>query len=74
MLSLESAESNTKYNIASNIYGKLFFAGVSIRRESFHPEVYKRAAYNTMAHKLINMPLNRHNFQEEVPITIKKVK
>ena len=51
-----------------NIYRKPTHTDITIQGDSYCPLAHKHAAYHTMIHRLISVPLSPEDFQREVDI------
>lgn len=48
------------------IYRKPTTTDLTISADSHHPTSHKMAAYNSFIHRLLGIPLNKHDFEEEL--------
>jgi len=65
-LDLQITKSNNKHEF--NIYRKPTTTDTIIHNTSNHPTQHKHAALNTMIHRLLNIPMNKINYNNEVNI------
>lgn len=65
-LTIELTPRNNGLVPTFDIYRKPTFTGVSINGNSLHPYSHKLAAYQSMIHRLISLPLSRENFLKEL--------
>lgn len=72
-ISLVSTSSNSKRKTFQfNVYRKPTFTDTTIDGNSFHPYAHKNAAYFSMVHRLLSLPLNPENYNKELA-TIKLI-
>lgn len=56
----------TNNNLEFSIYHKPSHTDLTINNKSYHPIQHKLAAYNSMVHRLINVPMSQTNFNKEL--------
>src|SRR5436190_19160606 len=61
-LTLEKNNHRFEYNI----YRKPTYSDQTIHATSYHPQNQKEAAFNSMIHRLLNVPLNTQNYTKEL--------
>ena len=65
-LDLKIIKENNKLNY--DIYRKNITTDSTININSYHPYTQKLAAYNSLIHRALNVPLNTENFNKEIRI------
>ena len=63
-LDLTITHINNQYKF--NIYRKPTFTGITIPNDSFHPIQHKLAAYNSMIHGALSLPLSKEDLEQEL--------
>lgn len=53
-------------NIIFDIFRKPTSTGLFIRKDSYHHQSHQAAAFHSMIHKLLNIPLSEENYQKEL--------
>lgn len=65
-LDLTITKINNKHDFS--IYHKPSHTDTTIHNKSVHPYTHKLAAYNSLVHRLLNIPLSKENYEKELNI------